>query len=95
MSIKALPAIIAVLTMTSFGATYKGKSIDGRTYNCMAKTGREIHPCSIVFGGKSGHLKMRGGIYTIRLSSETIDDPKQVPAYLEGEIMVLDIDISD
>lgn len=76
-----LPLLLLVLLIGgAFGATYKGKSLDGKKYVCTAKGNGVVIGGSVMFDGKTVHLYTVRNVMTLKLASETIDDLKDIIA---------------
>lgn len=71
-----------LLTSTVFGATYKGKNIDGKKYPASVKIGKAIESISVEFQGETAFLYFpKNKIIEVKLHSETIDDLSAVEAF--------------
>lgn len=69
-----------VLALSVSGATYKGKSIDGKKYACTAKGDGVVIGGTVQFDGRTAYLYHNKTVTTLRLDSEAIDDPKDIQA---------------
>lgn len=79
----ALLLCIAIVS-TSFGATYNGKSIDGKKYSGTAKDGKVIYDVRVEFNGRYATVYTGKRTFEVRLVSEVVDDPHHVEA-LDGD----------
>ena len=93
MILKLLTALL-ILSATATAAIYNGKSVDGVSFECSIKLGREIQPCSVIFDGKNASVKLSKGTINIRLDSEVIEDPKVIEGYFEEEPVSLDVNLT-
>jgi hypothetical protein len=80
MSITKVTAWICLFVGVSFGATYKGKNIDGKKYAASIKSEKEIFGGSVEFDGQFAYLSFNGRLITVKLENENIEDLKSVPA---------------
>lgn len=68
---------ILLLSIGTFGATYRGENIDGKSYGVSVKAGGLIRAGSIIFHGKSATITIDRETYDVKLASEMIDDPAE------------------
>lgn len=80
MSIGRYLLVVSLLVVPSFGATYKGKNIDGKKYSATIRSDKEIFAGSVMFDGQFAHLSFNGQLITVKLESETIQDLRRIPA---------------
>lgn len=90
---RIITAFVA-LSASVTAATYKGKSVDGVSFECSIKLGREIQPCSVIFDGKIASVKLSKRTVYIRLESEVIEDPKDIVGYFEEEPVSLNVNLT-
>ncbi len=94
MMIYKIITLLIVLSASATAATYNGKSVDGVSFGCSLKLGREIQPCSVIFDGKSASVKLSKKTIYVRLASEVIDDPKDIEGYFGEEAVLLDVNLT-
>ena len=82
--------IILSLSFCTFGAIYKGKSIDGKKYAASVKTGKVIVSCDVIFEGKAVYI-YSDVLVTGKLSSEIISDPHDIEITVGREAWTVDI----
>jgi len=82
--------IILFLVIATFGATYKGKSIDGKKYAASVKTGKMILSCDVMFDGKAVYI-YTGKVLSGKLWNEVISDPYDIEIAVGTESWTVDI----
>lgn len=80
MSIVKSLLLLCLLAVASFGATYKGKNIDGKKYAASIRSDKEIFSGSVMFEGQFAYLSFNGQLIPVKLESETIEDLRRIPA---------------
>jgi hypothetical protein len=78
--IAKLSILFCVFVSVSFGATYKGKNIDGKKYAASIKSAKEIFGGSVEFDGQFAYLSFNTQIITVKLENENIEDLRSIPA---------------
>ncbi len=85
--------ISVLLASVSFGATYKGQSIDGRKFTATTRIDGVIEPVTVRFDGKGVEVWLKGEILPMKLSDEVIDDSNSVTVYDGKREFVLKVDL--
>jgi len=90
-----MKALILTLLLASaaFGATYKGKNIDGVKYSASTRINGIIEPVTVRFDGRSCEIWLKGEILPMRLQSEEIENPAAVSVYDGKRDLVLKVDL--
>ena len=73
-----------------FGATYKGKNIDGKKYAASVKPGKVIVSCDVVFDGKAVYI-YSDVLTTGKLWGEVISDQHDIEIAVGNEDWAIDI----
>ena len=80
MSIVSSFLLLCLLVVASFGATYKGKNIDGKKFAASIRSDKEFYSGSVMFDGQFAYLSFDGQLVTVKLESETIRDLHRIAA---------------
>lgn len=83
--------IIFCLVGCVFGATYKGKNIDGKKYEAIVMSGGVISDARVIFDGKYVDIYLGKRIVTAKMAGEVIDDPQDIVATDGKDTWTIDV----
>ena len=72
--------LLCLFGVASFGATYKGRNIDGKKYAASIRSDKEIYAGSIMFDGQFAYLTFDRQEVTVKLENEKIEDLRSIRA---------------
>ena len=88
-------SLILLLASLSFGATYKGKSIDGKKYAASTRINGIIVPVTVRFEGRGVELWLDGKIVPMKLADEVIEDLNAAEVFDGKRDLILKVDLAD
>ncbi len=93
--VSAMKAIILTLILSTiaFGATHKGRNIDGVKFSASTRINGRVESVFVRFDGRSCELWLKGKILPMKLESEEIDDPAAVIVYDAKREFLLKVDL--